>query len=100
MKKQFIICHGPGSKAQDQVFLNWIKSNGLGWWHWFDGSWLVIDSQGSVTVEQIRDAVQAAYPTSYCMIFEHGTNRYAGIGPNDEAQRARMAGWLETNWKP
>jgi hypothetical protein len=99
MKKRFIVCHQPGTKDQDDAFKNWLNSREVGWWHWISGSWVVIDLSGALTVDEIRDNVQASYVDKYCMVFEHDSNRYAGAGPNDDAQRKRMGDWIANNWK-
>lgn len=64
------------------------------------GSWIVISPSSFTTANQIREAVNMAYPLMYCMVFNHGSFDYAGTGPLDDAQRKRMAGWLQENWKP
>jgi hypothetical protein len=98
MKKRFIVCHNPGSLIEDQAFKKWLNDQRLGWWHWMSGSWLVIDKNGAFTATQIRDAFKGIYNKKLCMVFEHGSDDYAGIGPDDDDKREQMSSWLEKNW--
>jgi hypothetical protein len=99
MKKRFIICHAPGIPAQDEAFRNWLNSQNLGWWHWMQGSWLAVDPTGGLTVEQIRDQLGQIYG-SLCMVFEHDSPAYAGLGPSDDEKRRLMGDWIVNNWLP
>jgi hypothetical protein len=99
MKKRFIVCHNSGLGIQDEVFRDWLNVNGVAWWHWLSGTWLIVDPAGILNAASIRDAVRAAYPEIACLVFEiHGHDEWCGFGPNKAPQD--MGAWLENFWLP
>jgi hypothetical protein len=100
MTKRFIVCHQPGSTAEDEAFNNWLKSEGFYWWHWVQGSWVLIDQSGRFTAPKIRDVLNTHYHQNCNMVFEHGSFDYAGTGSGDDTQREKMGVWLLQYWNP
>lgn len=98
MKRRFIILHDAGSPAQDEIFKNMLKSNEIGWWHWFSGSWLVVTTSYLLDAVVLRDMTNEAYPGLYKLVIEHhgDPNDWAAFGlipPNPD-----MFEWLRTQW--
>ena len=84
---------------QEKVFIEYIKSNGWGFWHWVSGSWLLqvpdgIDNNPAL----IRDKLCEINKSEYSVVFEvTGVKRnYAGFGP--QAESNNMFKWVLDNW--
>ena len=61
MKKRFIVCLENSNNEQDDLFLNFIKENGLGWWHYIGNFWLLTDAYGKLSANLIRDKLNEIY---------------------------------------
>jgi hypothetical protein len=97
MKCRFVVCHNPGTTEQDVTFKNWVVSRGYGWWHWLQGSWLIVDGLGSLTAAELREAVNAAYPGIYNIVIGvDDPNNWAGFGITSGPQN--MFPWLGKTW--
>ena len=50
MKKRFVVCYSDNiPKEKEMHFIQFIKDNKLGWWHWISNMWLLVDSSGQMT---------------------------------------------------
>ena len=56
MKKRFVVCYSDNiPKEKEMHFIQFIKDNKLGWWHWISNMWLLVDSSGQMTASILRD---------------------------------------------
>ena len=69
-----------------------------GWWHWFDGFWLITDASNTLTTSSINETIGNIAPEKWRMVVEVGdSNNWSGYGPNGEEKN--MFEWLEDSWK-
>ena len=99
MKKRFIICLNDNTtKEQDKKFIEFIKENKLGWWHWLSNTWLISDSNGKLNAPDLRSKLKEFFPNNFNMVFEFGEDqeRWAGYGTKNKDKD--MFDWLKKNW--
>jgi hypothetical protein len=86
-------------KADEQLFLGFIKKNGWGWWHRIDNFWLIIDKKDTSSSEQIRDFLMPLKgPVGFVMEIPAEAFGWAAFGPGESADE--LFSWVETNWSP
>ncbi len=100
MKKgRFIIMLDSETDTQVTNFATWININGLGYWHWIAGSWLIKDPKGSFSAKAIRDQLGLTHPGVRCIVFgvpEESASDWSGFGPT--GSQNSMFEWLNTVW--
>lgn len=100
MKKRFVVLIDSSTKEQNDAFLNFIRQSGVfGWWHWLNGSWLLVSSSPLNTSQQIRDKITEIYPGVNNIVLEFredGTSTWNGFGPQSEERN--MFKWMHENW--
>jgi hypothetical protein len=58
MKRRFIVAVSGLDQADQNKFSEFIRENGLGWWHWIGDFWLLTSKSEAVSVTQIRDHIK------------------------------------------
>jgi hypothetical protein len=98
MKKRFVVLIESSTKEQNDSFLGWIESENIGWFHWFQNTWLLSNPRGHLSASDIRSQVKQAYGSANTLILElQGTNdTWSGFGPNTEQKD--MFKWVKRNW--
>lgn len=99
MKHRYIVCINNSTKEQEEKFVNYIKANGLGWWHWVSNVWLIVDNGGKLSAPLIRDELKSIFESEYNLVIElrEKSEGWAGFGPKSENKD--MFKWLRDNWK-
>lgn len=99
MKKRFVVALNSNTKEQNDVFKEYIKANGYGWWYWIDGFWLLTDRNGNLTAKKLREDLGEIYPGVRLLVLElrSGDDTWSGHGPKQEGRN--MFAWLRRNWK-
>lgn len=98
MKKRFIVLIEESSEEQDNSFLEWVKSEKIGWWHWFQHAWLLSNRSGNFTASDIRDKLHDVYGTANNLVIElnETDDTWSGFGPKNENND--MFKWIKDNW--
>jgi len=78
--------------------LRFINANRLGWWHWLDNFWLLVDLKGELDAIRLTDKVKASFPGVHNLVIElnEAGDTWYGFGPNSGEQN--MFNWLQKNW--
>lgn len=99
MKKRYIILLDSSTDAENKELIEWIKTEKLGWWHWFQNSWLLASHSNRWTAAMIRDKLCEVFPKANNLVFElkEGEGTWSGFGPNKEPKD--MFDWIRKNWK-
>lgn len=98
MKKRYIVCVNNSNKEKDNLFIDYLKQNGLGWWHYLDNFWLLTDSSGKFSAAEIRNQLNIIYSARNIVIeINQNSDSWAGFGPNNEKEN--MFDWIDKNWK-
>ena len=98
MKKRFVVCYSDNiPKEKEMHFIQFIKDNKLGWWHWISNMWLLVDSSSQMTASILRDKICKLYSENRVMVIELDGDRdtWAGFGPT---QLKNMFDWIKQNW--
>ena len=98
MKKRFIVCVDMPMKEEDNAFLDYVKSKGLGWWHWINGVWLLVDSNGKSTASEIRDATGKHFNNRNRLVIELDKDGDTWSGHGPKSQDNDMFDWIHRNW--
>jgi len=98
MKKRFVVLIEVSTEDQNVLMLEWIKSEAIGWWHWFQNIWLLSNKHGHLEASTIRDKVREIYGTANVLVLEiKGTeDTWSGYGPKGENRN--MFTWLRSDW--
>lgn len=98
MSKRFIVGVDSSTEEQDKAFLSFVKSHGLGWWHWLENFWLITDSSDQLTASDIRDELGKTYPGVHKLVIElsDSGDTWSGYGPKSE--KRNMFNWLNETW--
>jgi hypothetical protein len=99
MKKRFIVLiEDTSTKEQNDAFIEWIRTSGLGWWHWFQNCWLLVDSNGIQSAADMRSSLKAIYGSANTFVIElsDGQDTWAGFGPTSDQKN--MFTWIHKNW--
>lgn len=98
MKKRFVVLLNSSSKEQNDEFLDWLKEQNTGWWHWLSNSWLISNSRGHLSAQEIRNKLNEIYRGSNNLVLELGEDydTWSGFGPKGEDKN--MFGWIKKNW--
>jgi len=96
--KLFLVASDSMSKEQETAFLQYIKSNGFGWWHWLENFWIIATSNNSISSYTIRDALNDSVPGLNNLVIEvENVDSWGGYGPKGDDKN--MFKWLQDNMK-
>lgn len=98
MKNRFIVCVDNSTKSQDNQFIEFLNENRLGWWHYLQNTWMIVDSSGQITITDLRDYAKEAFDNEYNMCFQlyEGEGTWSGFGPTSDNRN--MFKWIRENW--
>ena len=98
MRKRFVIGIQTTTAEQDKAFISFIESNGITWWHWIGGFWLLVDPQGAMTEMVLRDKLRETHPEARSLVIcvPESTVGWAGFGPNTAEHD--MSSWIRETW--
>lgn len=98
MSKRFIVAIDRSNQEQNKAFLDYIQSQNLGWWHWIENFWLLVDTNNKLTAAAIRDKLDELYPSITNMVIELSASwdTWAGFGPSTKERD--MFQWLKDTW--
>jgi hypothetical protein len=98
MKKNFVVAAGPISTEEEKTITAHFQGKHA-WWHWINGFWLVVDSRGALTVENIRNHIEKVAPNARVFVLEvQNIVDWAGVGP--ETEERNMFRWIRQHWLP
>lgn len=97
MRKRFVVGVDSMSDEQEQKFLEYIRKNGYGWWHWLNNFWLIVDGEGKLTASQLRDTLKSIVPNVNLLVIDvEGKQNWSGFGPRSEERN--MFNWIRKTW--
>jgi hypothetical protein len=99
MRKRFVVLLSPARKPAHDKFLAWVRKAELSWWHWMNGSWLLVDTKGQHTASEIRDAVTESFGNARCLVLElrGEDDTWSGSGP--ARPKKNMFDWVRRAWR-
>jgi len=78
MTKWFVVGTESITAEQEKSFIDYIKDNGFGWWHWIPNFWL-ITGEGSPSCIEIRDELHKLAPGKDIIVVEFKPVTWAGV---------------------
>jgi len=98
MSKRYMIALDSGTEKQNDAFIEYINKNGIGWWHWINNFWLLVDTRDKLSATIIRDELDVIYPNVSKIVFElsGGNDTWSGFGPS--SKNSNMFTWLKGSW--
>lgn len=90
MRKFVIIL--PRSTPEQQAILHRLFTTRAGWWHWSPEVWLLNFGSQFTTVEQLREEIRAALPSSFFLVFNLDNSQFTGWGPTEWQK------WFGESW--
>jgi hypothetical protein len=99
MKKRYVIALSSATPEQNDAFRKYLVGLQVGWWHWFDNLWLVVDGYDLVQGRELRSKAREIYLGAHNLVMElrPDDDVWYGFGPAGEIQN--MFKWLEKNWR-
>jgi hypothetical protein len=97
MTKRFVVLTNARDNDQNNAFVELLRAEGFGWWHWLQGSWLLLTSKDHHSAKFIRDKHRETFGDEYCMILELPASggTWSGFGPTGDKN---MFDWVKRNW--
>lgn len=92
----FVVGIDPISPEQTETFRKWLDRDGVGWWHWVEGLWLITTFEEEMGIEDIRDKICEISPGTTTLVLEVTPATWAGYGPS--SGKKNMFSWLKTDW--
>ena len=98
MKRRFIIGVSGLNKEDQDKFVEFLRQNGMGWWHWIGDFWLLTARKEEISASMIRDFLNEQNSPRRCIVFEVDEDKtWAGFGPNKAPQD--MFDWIKNSWR-
>jgi hypothetical protein len=99
MKRRFVVCINEANAEHDKNFIQFLNENKLGYWHWLNNTWLIVDENDSFNANSIRDKVKVLFNNEHNLVIEINDqgDTWSGFGPNGEGKN--MFSWIKRNWK-
>lgn len=99
MKKRFIVALNSETLEQGKEFVEYLRKNNLGWWHWISNTWLIVDSKGKLTAASFRDDLNEIFPNVRKIVLElrGADDTWSSFGPTTPNEN--MTSWIRKNWK-
>lgn len=84
------------SKEEQQAFVKFCRSKKLGWWHWIENFWLIVDNTDTLSVAEIRDKIREITGGTPCVVL---AVREAGSWAGTKRKnKDNMFDWVRKNW--
>lgn len=99
MKRRFVVLIDSANQAQENAFIDFIKVEGFGYWHWLNNSWLLTSHNSQHTAKFIGDKMQTIFPNVNHMVLrfdDDGMKYWGGFGPAEKDRD--MFKWMHENW--
>lgn len=94
MALRFVLALDSATPEDQNKVTNYLKSQSLGYWHWFRDVWLVTDPSYRWSVALLRDRLQEQVPGATMLILPvEAGNQWAGHGRKETFE------WLHDEWK-
>lgn len=98
MKRRYIVCFDDLTVEQSKLITEDLKSKGLGWWHWINNVWFVVDSSGTFSAREIRDSLKKIANQRMIVVeMNEKGDTWAGVRAKDPEQK--MFNWIKNIWK-
>ena len=97
MSKKFVVGIEGLSTEQEELFRDFIRKDGSGWWHWIGGFWLVDAATDELTVSKIRDQIRDVLSEADALVLEVSPITWAAWGP--ESENRSLSKWVSEFWK-
>lgn len=98
MKKRFVICINGSTKEQENKFVEYINTQGVGWWHWLTNTWLIVDRNGKTSAGTWREKAVEIFEREHVLVIEisQQNDTWSGFGPSSDEKD--MFKWIRDNW--
>ncbi|MHA3083420.1 hypothetical protein ACX1NX_09670 [Acinetobacter sp. ANC 5383] len=98
MKRRYIVCFDDLTTEQSKSITQNLKDKDLGWWHWIDNVWFVVDGSGKYSAKEIRDDLKLIANQRMIVVeLNEKGDTWAGVRADDPDQK--MFNWIKQIWK-
>ena len=87
---KFIVAIKLDYKEEDK-FVQYLKKEGMGWWHRVDGFWMISTHKSDITVNTIR-TVLTEISKNTSIVIKVENKGWSGFGLPDDFD------WMKDNW--
>ena len=98
MKKRFVVLVNGPTPKENETFIEYAKSKGLGWWYWLDGSFLLMSPNTTISAGDLRDMARTIFNDKYNLIIELTDNGDTWSGFGAKTEEKNMFDWIHQNW--
>ena len=98
MTRKFVVGIDEETPEDVSSFLNYIKQQRFGWWHWIDNTWLLTTYNEQVTVVEIRDRLREITGKKTVVVIEVKSVAWATYGPMGEGDSKNISRWIRDYW--
>ena len=98
--RRFVIAAQGLSNANEEAFMEYVKANQFGWWHWIENFWLITTHNSSISAEDIQNQLNKSSSNARNIVLEISESKdWVAFGPNAEGAENNMFEWLHGEWK-
>ena len=95
MKRRFVIATGYSSTADQNAVTNYLTGRGLGWMHYLPDIWLVVDGNGTQSVNSLAEALRFVVgKTTHLLVLDADAKEQSLAGQTSEDAWK----WIRENW--
>ena len=100
MRRRFLVAIDDETSQDVASFMNYIKENHFGWWHWFSNVWLLVTTNHDITTNQIRDELVEICGDKSIFVSEVQPITWSNFGPqgNKTGDEKDISQWSNNNW--
>lgn len=92
MRSRFVVVVDESTPEDQEAITDAVKAEeGVGWWHWFPQTWLIVDVKGRDAIWW-RDKLRLAAPNAHFLVVKATGGVWAAAGTKKALQ------WLHEQW--
>ena len=99
VKRRFVVGIDQETSEDTSSFIEYIRQQGFGWWHWIDNFWLLTTRDTQVRTTTLRNKLKEITGGKTVIVMEVKSTKWATYGPSGEGDSPNISKWLNSNWK-
>lgn len=93
MTRRFVISAMEISTEDEKNFIEYLRTNRLGWWHWLNNFWLIVDKHDNITAANLRDELKKYSGFRRGIVMQVEKVTWAGFRDDP-----KMFDWVKSTW--
>ena len=94
-RRKFVVIIKEETSSDISSFLEYVKQQKFGWWHWVSNVWLLTTHNPQIKAKHIRDAAKKIAVNKVVTVLEVESVTWATYRPSGEGDIAK---WIKDYW--